>query len=701
MGKYSQNTEKYSGKKKPQAGVTALLALLVVVLAAVLAGLVLHGIPLPAGNQNADVPAAPTVPSEAAAAQKPVNVSFQPAANGNSSSVQCRASYTGSGAADTVVARAGDATLTAQTLQLLYLNEVNAQRNAQEQPDYAQPLDTQRCPLAEDLSWQQYFLQRAILSWQAQQALLYAAAQPQRITEEAFQPDSTDTLHEKYIAPELPVNHFLYQEHDKFYPNSLHQAYLDGMEETLDALARRCGYGSLGDMAEQTGIPADQWVQAAVDYNTAYMYFTEESYDIDPTDEELTSYLHSPEAVIPTDGGETVDIRQVLFVPKGATVAEDGTVTATQTQWDEALARANAFLEEWEKQCNSRYSRSQEAVFAQLASQQSEDNGSKIDGGYYHAIEKGQLIAPLDEWCFADGRREMESAVLKSELGYHVVLLTAFMDSGLEEARDNLKCSLQQTSWESWLKKVPLKVDYSKISLWVGTASGLPTLEDTLYPDIAHQRFPEVMVYLQQDYYTFPFGDRSIGPNGCGITTMAMLATYMTDTVLTPDMLAARYPEYHDASGTRGELFRYTPAEMGFYLEKTSNSINEVIQALQNGQRVISLQHLGVFTSGGHYLLLQQYYEEDDTFQVRDSNIYNYARLSGHKIDKFTRSDILSGSATFYIMQKKITRIPACSRCGAECEEQAPQLLLTEDYICEKCAPALLRRSTFQALMGA
>ena len=148
-----------------------------------------------------------------------------------------------------------------------------------------------------------------------------------------------------------------------------------------------------------------------------------------------------------------------------------------------------------------------------------------------------------------------------------------------------------------------------------------------------------------------PYGGSYVGRGGCGITTMAMLATYMTDTVLTPDMLAARYPEYHDASGTRGELFRYTPAEMGFYLEKTSNSINEVIAALQNGQRVISLQHLGVFTSGGHYLLLQQYYEEDDTFQVRDSNIYNYARLSGHKIDKFTRSDILSGSATFYIMQ--------------------------------------------------
>ena len=93
---------------------------------------------------------------------------------------------------------------------------------------------------------------------------------------------------------------------------------------------------------------------------------------------------------------------------------------------------------------------------------------------------------------------------------------------------------------------------------------------------------------------------------------------------------------------------------MGFYLEKTSNSINEVIAALQNGQRVISLQHLGVFTSGGHYLLLQQYYEEDDTFQVRDSNVFNYGKLSGHKTDWFERYTLLSGGGNYYVMQPKV-----------------------------------------------
>ena len=224
---------------------------------------------------------------------------------------------------------------------------------------------------------------------------------------------------------------------------------------------------------------------------------------------------------------------------------------------------------------------------------------------------------------------------------------------------------------------------------------------DVLYEDVAHERFTEVMVYFQQDYMFSPYGSSYVGRGGCGITTMAMLATYMTDTILTPDMLAARYPQYHDANGTKGELFRYTTAEMGFYLQEITPDLDKVIAALDNGQRVISLQRKGHFTSGGHYLLLQKYYADDDTFQVRDSNIYNYGKLKGHQLDKFTRANIVSGGTHFYIMQKKITRIPACTRCGDACEQGAAEKMLNEDYICEKCTAALTRRNGFLRLVGA
>ena len=188
-----------------------------------------------------------------------------------------------------------------------------------------------------------------------------------------------------------------------------------------------------------------------------------------------------------------------------------------------------------------------------------------------------------------------------------------------------------------------------------------------------------------------------IGKNGCGITAFAMLATYMTDSIQTPHMVAQQFSKFQVGTSTDGSIFSKAPAELGFYADRTVFDIDQVIEALRSGQVVISLQVKGIFTSSGHYLLVQAYNEEDDTFEVRDSNIYNYGKLSGHKVDYFTRENILSGGAIFYIMEKKITTIPACARCG---DGSAPERLMNQEYLCPKCAAALSRRNTFLELMG-
>ena len=306
-------------------------------------------------------------------------------------------------------------------------------------------------------------------------------------------------------------------------------------------------------------------------------------------------------------------------------------------------------------------------------------------------------IDPLDKWCFDEPRQTDDAAVIRSKLGYHVVYFCGWSDPAYEAAEQAVVERKELRRWQNLARKAELKVNYSAVQLWADCGAALVMPVDVLYPDIAHERFPEAMVYFQQDYMYTRYGDSYVGRGGCGITTMAMLATYMTDTIYTPAMLAGRYPDYHDASGTRGELFRYVPAQLGFFLDKTTSSIEDVIAALEKGQRVVSLQRLGHFTRGGHYLLLQAYYPDNDTFQVRDSNIYNYGRLSGHRVDYFTRDDILSGAATFYIMENKITTIPACCRCG---NESQPEKLLNEDYLCPKCIAALSRRNTFLTLMG-
>lgn len=623
-------------------------------------------------------------------------------------SVLCRESYTVSAdeagtAAGKTVASLGSEKLTNEALQVYYLNAIRAYQagGSEIQPDYTTPLDMQLCPLEDGtLSWQHYFLQKAVRDWQTLQLLRSAAQEPRPITEEAYKPNETDDLHGKYVAAELPVNDFLYQDLPCYTPNKMHQAYLDGLEAQLETLAEGQGYDGLEDYVSRVfggQVSADTVVQAAMDYNFGYMYFTEESYDVTVSQEEIDAYQKKHRSELPTEG-YTVDIRHVLLIPDGARVSRNGTVSAKRAQWELCRVNAEQLLSGWRGNFLTTWDA--EANFARLANENSMDAGSSLDGGSYRGIRPGQLIEALDEWCFDPERQAGDTAIIRSPLGYHIVYFSARHSDAATAAEKALVKEQLLAQVEQRRSEKTFRVNYNNAALWADTAAPSVSPVDTLYPDIAHERFPEAIVYFQQDYMFSPYGGSYVGRGGCGITTMAMLATYMTDTILTPHMLSQRYGKYHDANGTMGELFRYTPAEMGFYLDRISANIDDMIEALENGQRVVSLQHKGRFTSGGHYLLLQQYYEEDDTFQVRDSNIYNYARLEGHKIDKFTRSDLLSGSATAYIMQKKITRIPACTRCGDTFDQTAPERLFNEAYLCHKCTAALTRRAAFLELMA-
>ena len=683
---------------------TLLLLVLVIVLALVLCALSVYRFAFGAGGDDSQLASEPDAATEAPT-QPPAPVVTP---DGVSSSVRCLDSYTVS--ADAAAAKAGQTVaswdgneLINSELQIYYLNAVHTYKDGEneQQPDYAAPLDTQLCPLGEgNLSWQHYFLQQAVKDWQTVQLLRVAAQEPRPFDQEGFKPNETDDLHGKYVAEELPVNHFLFQDQSCYTPNKLHQAYLDDMEQTMQAQARELGYGSLDDCVESVFgglLSTDDVVQAARDYNFGYMYFTEESYDISVSDEDAAAYAAQHAAQLPS--GYTVDIRQILLIPDGASIADDGTVTASEAQWESCKKAAEELMRSFGYAYLTQMNKA--ANFARYANENSMDAGSKINGGGYSGIRPGQLIDELDSWCFDSARKKEDIEILRSPLGYHILFFCGRQDAAQEAAREALAKQRLLDEVEARRGKKSMEVNYAAAALWADTAVPTVSPVDALYPDVAHERFPEVMVFFQQDFMFSPYGGSYVGRGGCGITTMAMLATYMTDTILTPHELAARYGNYHDASGTMGELFRYTPAEMGFYLDKNTTNMKEIIAALENGQMVISLQHLGHFTSGGHYLLLQQYYPDDDTFQVRDSNIYNYGRLEGHKIDKFTRENILSGSATFYIMQKKITRIPACVRCGGAFDETAPEKLFSQDYVCPKCSAALLRRDAFLSLTGA
>lgn len=686
MGKYS------SPRRKPRKKWGWAVLALALVLTGAASVLLLQSRPTQREALQAAEPTIQTLPATDAASEPTVSSETPVVTPTNDKAlVTCKASYTvspGEGNPEAVVAAAGSRKLTAGMLQILYLSQIRDFQAAQQEasPDFDLPLDCQPCPLEEGLSWQHYFLKAAVLGWQAQQAALEQAQQPRIITEEGFKPDATDNLHEKNIAPGLPVNNFLYQDQDSFTPNRLHQAYLDSLEDILDGLASQAGYEGLAAMAQSLGVDAQDYLRCAQDYNTAYMLFTEESYDWD------TFGLSGSQ-----DGEAVADIRHILLIPQGAAQDENGKVTATEQQWRQAEQRAQEILDEWKSGC---VRRDPDTEFARVANLYSQDEGTRLDGGRYVGLHSGDLMEPLNGWCFDSSRQAGDTAVVRSDYGCHILYLSNLQESDVTDSQNALLSQLALESWSRWLEAVPLTPDYSAIGLWVDTAKQAVSLTDTLYPDVSHERFPEAIVYFQQDYHNYPFGDRGIGLNGCGITTFAMLATYMTDTIQSPAMMSDRFTkEYFDytSHSTDGNIFRYGPTEMGFYLDKVSTDIKEVVAALENGQVAISLQYAGHFTSKGHYLLLMHYYPEDDTIQVRDSNIYNYNHLHGHQTDRFSRGIVADAGVMYFIMQPKITAIPACTRCGHG--ETEPAALLTGGYICDKCAAALTRRSSFLSLL--
>ena len=583
--------------------------------------------------------------------------------------------------------------LTNRQLQTFYWLEVASYRQASHEivPDFSKSLDTQICPIDDTVgSWQQYFLREALHTWAISRALTLQSQSVPLGFEEAYLPNAEK--HAEYFV-DVPVLDTVYYGSRTYYrPNALHQAYLDNLPALLNNLAAFYGYANSEELAQATaGVSAEDLIAAADLYNRGYMYFTELTYHITPTPEEVEAYYleHEAEYVeagITRDSGKYVDMRHILTLPKNATVADDGTVTAEDYDWTQSYWAAQNKL----SKIRDTYPRG-ESVFANYAANESLDVGSAANGGLYENLLPGQLPEELDVWLFDSARKAGDTALIQSPCGMHIVYYCGDTEIWYETAKNDLSAYLYRQFAESLLEQYPVEINYDAIRLGQA-ADPLLSNDALLYSDIAHQRFTEAPLYLQQDYPNTRYGAYSIVTHGCGITTMAMLATYMTDTELTPPELCARYGRYCSEKGTDRTLYVHTPPEMGFYLKEQVFNPKQALQALEEGYIVVGLQHEGYWTRGGHFLLLEKM-NENGTIQVRDSNIYNYAKLDGHKIDEFEWKTIPPASVSFWIFYPKQTTHGQCVRCSDA--EHAPDVLFNTEYLCGKCNTALLRRDAY------
>lgn len=608
-----------------------------------------------------------------------------------------------SAAADTVVATLGSEQLTNGQLQVYYWLEVAAHRisDAEQQPDFSRSLDTQPCPLDTSVnSWQQYFLRKALSAWQAQQAL---ALMSQEEGVPSYDPEYKPDLEKRaeYMTG-MPATEVLYQWSDSYKPNRLHQTYLDAIPETLETLAADNGFGTNDAQAKAiagAGAEGEDLIHYARLSNLAYMYFTEMGYYFEPDAQDVEAFQASRMSADAVSD-RTVNIRHILLLPDSAEIAADGTVTANEDAWDRCRVQAQSLVDKWNSKISkTRYSQYitssiPETRFSELAKDYSQDPGSAVNGGLYANLTPGQLMSELDSWCFDVTRQPGDYEIIRTAAGYHIIFFSASNEGWYAEAEDQLIRSMYESLVYDAVNKYPAQIDFSAIRLGVAQDNGsFVTPDHLLYPDVAHERFPDMPLYLQQDYPDAPFGNYKVSTHGCGITTLAMVASYLADDELTPAELAARFGYYCGERGSELILFDDTPAEMGFYLQNRSYSWAEMDEALQNGQVVVSLQYFGYWTRGGHYLAMIDM-TEDGKYVVRDSNLINYKRIQRHVEDSHTRGSISEAGQYYWIYEPKVVSIPACVRCGGD-SEGVPQILFQSDYTCEKCRAATARRDNF------
>ena len=175
----------------------------------------------------------------------------------------------------------------------------------------------------------------------------------------------------------------------------------------------------------------------------------------------------------------------------------------------------------------------------------------------------------------------------------------------------------------------------------------IPSLEELSGSESGYKRVP---LYFQTDYPDNMYGSGSIADNGCSVTCLAMVATYMTGHEYLPDELARYFGGVAENNIKRLE----NGAEaMQLPWEKMEN-FHKTMEALREGKIVIALMDsVSVFTDSQHFIVLTGI-NEDGLILVHDPYEPNYEKWDLKRAfrEGFTEGDICCGFSGAWAFDK-------------------------------------------------
>ena len=438
----AQTAEETKGEAKPGMGKIA-LALGVLVALVVLLGAMIMGGTEPKEDPSLETETTGEI-TELTEGTEPTEPATVPAGTGQND-VTCKGTYTVSDEEllsnlDVVVATMGNEEMTVADLQVYYWLQVREFLSSEEfyflyyyygAIDLAQPLDTQYCYYDDTMTWQQYFVERAIAAWQEFTAMAVAAEEAGVGMQEDLRAD------------------------------------LDGMEESLNAAAEANGFADIQEMLEASmgpGATYEAYARYLEVYYLGFSYYSQQYDALTPTEDEvLAHYQENAESYAAqgiTEDLKNYDVRHVLIIPEGGTLdATTGLTTYTDEEWAAAEAEAQRLLDEWLA------GEATEDAFAEMANTHSADSDG-TDGGLYTGLTaETNFVTEFKDWYLDETRQAGDTGLVKSVYGWHIMYFSGSNFEWQNYAREELLYNRIGEMMDAAIEKYELVVEYSKLML--------------------------------------------------------------------------------------------------------------------------------------------------------------------------------------------------------------------------------------------
>jgi len=238
------------------------------------------------------------------------------------------------------------------------------------------------------LTWEQYFIQLALECYEEYTAL----------SEEAIA-----------AGMELPEDY---------------AAMLTAIPDDLAAQAASAGFATAEEFLQAsfgTGVTIEDYVAYMETYLMAATYAQEAQVVEGYTEADIEAYYDANAEAYASSGIEKVDrnvvnARHILIQPE-VDVDSDGDGVAdssSEEAWTAAEQQANDLYAQWMEDPT-------EESFITLAGENSADTGSVANGGLYEDIYPGQMVPEFNDWCFDEARQPGDSAVVKTDYGFHIM----------------------------------------------------------------------------------------------------------------------------------------------------------------------------------------------------------------------------------------------------------------------------------------